>query len=333
MALDKKKLKAVGELIRSWKRVMIVTHEKPDGDALGSLVALKRMLESLGHEVKAVCFDSVPPRYASCCASAELLSWSDGGEQLLEAIDGIVIADTCSYSQLGPIAGYLAKRKLPVLAIDHHITRDELADEYCIDETASSTCLILAELAQVMNWPVDQDTANAFFMGMATDTGWFRFSNIDARAFTVAASLLENGAQANGLYESLYMSHSLPRLRLIGRVLTEMEIVAEGKIAIMKITPAILNECGALQSDTEEIVNQPLSIGTVDASILLVGASEELTKVSLRSKHLINVATVAQSLGGGGHERAAGVRIHHDIDQAQKVVLDTMVQHMQERKS
>ncbi len=322
--------RAAGSLIDPWSRVLLLTHERPDGDALGCLVGLTRLLQAAGKDVTAVCFGTPGPRYAKLVASADLtilsedsfdVAFSPQSSVLSPQPDGTIIVDTCALSQLTPAAAFLKSRAVPIIAIDHHATRDDIADCAVIDPSASASSLQVLELAETMGWPIDLETATALFTGIATDTGWFQFSNTDARTLHAAARLVERGVQPSELYQTYYMSDQPARTRLLGAALAQLELHAEDRVAVLCVTPELLERCGATRADAEDLINEPMRIGAVEASVLLSSLDAGVTKVSLRSKRLVNCASLAAEFGGGGHERAAGVRIKSDLQSVKQLIL------------
>ncbi len=321
--------RAAGSLIDQWSRVLLLTHERPDGDALGCLIGLTRMLRAAGKDVTAVCFGTPGPRYAKLVTFAELTIQPENSFEVdTSRLDGVVIVDTCALSQLTPAAGFLKSRALPIIAIDHHATRDDIADCAVIDPSASASSLQVLELAETMGWPIDLETATALFTGIATDTGWFRFSNTDARTLHAAARLVECGVQSNELYQAYYMSDTPARSRLLGATLSQLELHAQDRVAVLCVTPDLLARCSATRADAEDLVGEPMRIGTVEASVLLSSLDAGVTKVSLRSKRFVNCAALAAEFGGGGHERAAGVRIKSDLQSVKELILTAVLKQL-----
>ncbi len=324
-----KQYRDAGSLIDQWSRVLLLTHERPDGDALGCLIGLSRMLQAAGKDVTAVCFGAPGPRYTELVTFAELAIQPEGSFEVDTGnLDGTIIADTCALSQLTPAADFLKSKAVPIIAIDHHATRDEIADCAVIDPSACASSLQVLELAETMGWPIDLETATALFTGIATDTGWFRFSNTDARTLQAAARLVECGVRSHELYQTYYMSDKPARSRLLGATLSQLELHAEDRVAVQCVTPDLLERCGATRSDAEDLINEPMRIGTVEASILLSSLDAGVTKVSLRSKRLVNCASLAAEFGGGGHERAAGVRIKSDLQSVKELILKAVIEQL-----
>jgi phosphoesterase RecJ-like protein len=317
---------AIGR-IRDAKRIVVTTHARADGDALGSAAALERVLRQQGKDVRAYLHEAPTERYAFLCEAEPLGIWDTAGAPgVLKEADLVIIADTCAKVQLGDVAGAIAESGAHRLAIDHHVTRDDIAIEAHVDEKAAACAQIITTLCDHAKWQIDPTTALLLFAGMATDTGWFRFSNSDARAYAAAARLIEAGAKPHELYERLYLCETLPRARLIGEVMSTFELLADGRLAVIQLTQAALARCSATQQMTEDLINEPQKLGSVIACILLVEPSDDgPIRISLRSKRDVDVAKIAREFGGGGHARAAGVRIAGKLDEAKKRITDAVL--------
>ncbi len=314
-------LKRAGERLAGWRRTMILTHERPDGDALGAAGAMKRVIETAGRQASVYVFGEVPPRYAFLDRMCGLDRWpAAGAAQLDGQFDGILVVDTSSWSQIEPAVAYLRGSGRPRIVLDHHATPNELFGRDAelislIDATAASACSLVWRWCELMGWQVDETAAEALFSGLITDTGWFRFSNTDADTFRAAAAMVERGCRPEVLYARLYETWSHARLRLKARLFDSLEVSRDGQLAVMCLTLADFAETGATQADTEELVNEPMSAETVAVSVLLSEMDGGKIRVNLRSKAPdvcgldVDVSAVAQSLGGGGHRRAAGARM------------------------
>jgi len=329
-------LKQAAAVVYGWRRPLLITHAKPDGDALGSLVAVQRLLASRDAAPLAVIFEPLPDRLRVFDRLGSLSVLSAGGihadctKDDLSRCDGVVILDTCTYNQLEPLADWLRSAKQPKLVVDHHITRDPVPDHYLIDESAAATCLILFDWARAAGWAIDTRTAAALFIGVATDTGWFRHSNTDARALKAAGELTELGACPNELFLELYQRDSASRIRLLGAALNSLELHCEDRLAVMQLPLSVYAKTGAVHADTEDIVNEPLRIESALVSVLLVEQSDGQIRINLRSKAPpaggpdVDVAAIAQLFGGGGHKRAAGARLRGGVDEVARKLIDKL---------
>ncbi|RME37828.1 MAG: hypothetical protein D6788_08640 [Planctomycetota bacterium] len=299
--IDETQYREAAEIVHRWRTPVLLTHERPDGDALGALAAMRSVLRELGADPTPVLFDELPPRYDLFHRDPSLFVVCKGRAawDALEGIDGALILDTCTWNQLAPAADWLRSLDVPKLAVDHHATRDDLADRYLIDETAPAACWILYEWIRAVDWPLPPAAAEALFVGLAMDTGWFHHSNTDARALTAAAELAGMGVKPNRLYGLLFQNEPASRVRLLGAALESLELHADGRIAVMSLTARRMREVGADATQTEDIVNEPLRIGTVAVSVLLV-EHDDCIRISFRSK----APEAARTAPPGDHEQS-----------------------------
>ncbi len=293
------------------RRPLLLTHRRPDGDALGALSALTHALRRRGLAPQPALYEPLPARYAGIPGLVTPRRWDTEAPALAAECDAVVIVDTCAWSQLEPAAAFL--RQAPrTLVLDHHPTRDEVAtrpgDLRLIDDTAGAVCLLVAELLPALAVPLDPLLASALFLGTATDLGWFRFPSTDARALRIAADLVAAGAESHALYRAVHEREPAAKLRLIGRMLASLELRAGGLLAVLMLRRADFAAAGADGSMTEDLVNEATRIDGTEATVLLTEEPDGSMRVNLRSKTWLDVAQLARSLGGGGHARAAGAR-------------------------
>lgn len=307
------------------RSVLIATHVRPDGDAIGSAIGLLRVLRALGRTAELALFDPLPARYAFLAEGLSVRQWGrDYGPKQADLTDVLCVVDTCSRQQLEPIATYLTECRQKKVVLDHHQTRDPVGDVEVIDPTAGAAAQMVTCLADTAGWTIDAAAATALFVGLATDTGWFRYSNATPDVFACAARLIERGAEPNVLYERIYLSDPPERLRLIGRLLDGMTLHADGRLAVLKLTRRAMQETGATEAMTEDVINEANRIGSVVAVVLCAETEGGPIRVSLRSKRDIDVAAIAARHGGGGHQRAAGARIAGPIDDVASMLARTI---------
>jgi len=313
--------------ISSARQIVLTTHSRADGDAIGSVAAMRRIARQNGKDVVALLHEIVPERYAFLTAGEPLGVWSsDTASSILSRADLLLILDTCSANQLAPLDAMIRASSLAKLAIDHHITRDDIVDEAWVDDRAAACAQIITRLCDEAAWRIDEKTAELLFAGLATDTGWFRFSNADATVFSVAARLIAAGARPNELYERLFLNEITPRARLIGAVMSGFELHANGRLAVARLTRDVIARSGATHQMTEDLINEPQRVGSVMACILCVEPPDDgPIRVSFRSKRDIDVAAIAARFGGGGHARAAGAKINGAIDDVARQVTQAML--------
>lgn len=315
--------------VRAWlaeaRRPLLLSHRRPDGDALGSLAAMTRMCAAFGAAPLPALFDPLPPRYDTLFGEIEWRSWADEGDALAQRCDAVVILDTCSWSQLEPVRAFLPAAPR-TLVIDHHATNDEIGlrpgDLRWIDATAGATCLLLAEFADAARIEIPPQTAAALFIGIATDCGWFRFSNTDARMLRAATALVVAGARPNELCEAIYQRDAIAKVRLVGRLLDSLVTRANGRLAVMVLRQRDFEAVGADSTMTEDMVNEANRLGGVEVTLMLTEERGGEIRVNLRSRRVVDVAALAAGFGGGGHVRAAGARVKGEWDVVAAKIID-----------
>lgn len=304
--------------------ILVLTHAKPDGDAIGSVLGIKGALEQCGAQVTGLLVPPVPVPLRALPGAADLkiaaehleaVAFKDGREP-----DLIVVCDTSAPSQLGPALSLLEGRHDKTLIIDHHRPGDLPAGWRHIDSGRASCCEIVADLVDRLlpnrPAPVSGEPAEgidqALYTGLATDTGWFRFSNTSASTHRRAAALMDRGVDASALFELLEQQDPPAKLLLIQRALGSMRLIAGGKAVVMSLSTRDFAETGARPEHTERIVDIPQPIADVRAVALVTqrrDGDDPACRISFRSKpgpDALDVAALAGQFGGGGHVRAAG---------------------------
>ena len=303
---------AVADRLERADSMVIVTHARPDGDGLGSMAALGAAAATVGKRVHMLVPDIRPPKYdylfpqAPCEDPAQFAAIAD-------QCDVIVIVDTCALAQLDGLCEALEAQRERVIVVDHHASADNVGDLIWQDTSAAAAGVMITELIEALGWPIDLAVAEALMTAISTDTGWFRFANTDARTLRAAADLVDAGLRPDKLYRKLYQTGRPQRLKLMQRMLQSLELHCDGRLAAMTIRQADFQATGARPDETENLVNEALELNTVETAILLV-ENTTCVRVSLRSRDAVNVAAIARQFGGGGHQRAAGLRASDDID-------------------
>ena len=310
---------SVGDTLMSFRTPLLLSHERPDPDALGCLLAMRSVLAAVGRHPVAVLYEPCPRRYEFLPEVDQLQSWDRVRDQL--ACDCVLVLDTCAVQQVRPAIDFIRGCGLPVFAVDHHVTRDLDVHHALIDEHTAAASLIVYRWAQVMGWPVSVPAATALLAGIIGDTGWFRFDNTDADTLRAAADLLDAGVDLDWLHQQLHQNEPPSTIRLRAAALSAVRFYRDDAIAVVPITGQMYADTGAAPADSENLVNEPLAVGTVQASVVLVEMSGGLVKCSFRSKGAIDVAAIARSFGGGGHVRAAGARIEGTLATAEQRVV------------
>lgn len=328
MVTEKDFRKAV-ELIDQTKDVLITSHTRPDGDACGCVRAMCDMLIGLGKEVHPVFMSPLPEWYEFLFEQKVPILGNDVTKEQLHAghydeCDLVIIVDTNSYVQLPGFDEWLKDSEIKVLVIDHHVTSDGLGSFELVDTTAAATGEIVFDLIKYAGWQVSAKVAEALFVALSTDSGWFRFKNADSRIYRSAAELIDLGANPSEIYRKMYQNFSPARMKLMVRMLDSMELHFNGRVATQYIMRSDFDETGATGRDTENLIDECQRIASVEAAALFVELKDGGFRCSLRSKGDVNVREIAQKYGGGGHTVAAGVNLEGPLENAMRAILDSV---------
>jgi len=315
------------DLINKSNNCLLTTHTKPDGDACGCIVAMSDTLAALGKKVKALMLSPMPEWYDFLFAEKVPVLGEDVDlDQLTEGrfgeFDLIIIVDTNSFSQLPKFDQYLKQADKPVLIIDHHVTADGLGDVELVDSGAAATALIVYDLLKYAKWSVTEKIAEALFVAIATDTGWFQFRNTDSRVYRACAELIDAGAKPIEIHESLYQNFSHQRFKLMVAMLNTLELHLDGRYATQYLLQRDFEQTGATHKDTENLINECQRISTIEAVALFVELKDGRFRCSLRSTGGVDVSTIAARFGGGGHKMAAATYLPGPLENAKQLILE-----------
>lgn len=327
--------------IRAADRILLTTHAKPDGDGMGSALALARALRTMGKH---------PHVYMMGPLESRLLDVADDtpfelatGKPPSGEFDLVIVLDTGAWAQLDPIADWLRERHDRVIGLDHHARGDDVAAMRVVNSKAPSTTAMLIPLLEALGCEITGGPggiAEALFVGLATDTGWFRYSNADAGALRLAADLLDKGVDKSRLFHLIEETFRPQRLALQARALASLEFACNGAVAIMTLRPDDFRDTGGKVEDTSELINTPMSVKIVRASILLAQTRPGQTKASFRSKPsaegfegelALDMNVLARRFGGGGHIHASGATLEMDVDEARERLLAAVEEMVKEK--
>ncbi len=284
---------------------MITSHIRPDGDGLGSGLALYWMLRSLGKEATVLLRDRVPPAYTVLPGSDMVLV----AEDVTEDYEAAFIIE-CS-DVMRP--GLPSLKDQFVVNIDHHSTTTPFGDVNWIDPTAAAVGEMIFNLCKALGVQVTKEIAECIYTALLTDTGSFHFSNTTERTLKIASELVRLGVEPARISQALFYSYPFSKIKLLGLVLSTIERDETGRLAWVTVDRETMYEADASEEDSDGIVNHALSVGEVDAVAFFKELSPGVYRVSLRSKGKNNVAKVAEMFGGGGHRNAAGFTAHGTV--------------------
>ncbi len=305
------------DLVRRHQHFLLTTHVRPDGDGLGSMLALADTLEARGKQARLTVASTVPARYHFLDPSGRVERFP---AERPFAADVVVVLDTGTWNQLGDFGDFLRQFQGPRVVIDHHMTQDDLGAVRLVDTTAEATGRLVFEAIAALGAVPSSPAARALFVAVAMDTGWFRHNNATPATYMLGAELLRHGANQTELYEQLFEQNSLPRLKLTGLMLERLQVADGGRVSFSEIRRGDYEATGAVPQDSEDLINYTLSIAGVEVGLFFMEQPRGGTKVSFRSRS-VDVAKVAEQFGGGGHRRASGAVIDAPLDEARPRVL------------
>lgn len=327
-------LPAFKEFMNQPRKVVIVTHVKPDADALGSSLGLAGYLKKKGHTVKVITPSDYPDFLTWMPGNSEVLIFQKDKPKAAEAFisqsDIVFCLDFSSLQRINELGRMVEKAAAKKVLIDHHLEPEKFAEFEQWDDTAASTAELVYKLIRDIGDEdlVDQNIANCLYAGIMTDTGGFRHPNTTYEVFQIASALVAHGADPSGVSKLIYDTNTLERLRLMGFVLSEkLNVLPEYRTAFITLSAEELKKFGSQTGDTEGLVNYGLSIKGIRLSALISDRKENI-KLSFRSLGSFSVNELARKhFEGGGHRNAAGGQTNLTLDETVKKFLDLLPQY------
>lgn len=303
------------------QKVAVFSHIRPDGDCLGSQVALCLWLQKNGIETAAFNEDPVPENMGWLL---DFFPITKPTSTQLDEFDAFVVVDGNALHRFGKTAEALSGAGKPIYMVDHHPDPEDIFEEFVSKVEASSTCELIYRLYAEHNpEQIDKQAAKAMYLGLVTDTGSFQFDSVKSGTLHAAADLLERGGfTPNQITEKIYSSRPLRQLKLLSLALDTIELHASGQISTITITSDMFKETGTTAEDTEGFVQYPLSVEGVKACVLFREDGDRV-KLSLRSQSNIDVNKWARQFNGGGHKKAAGAWHEGPLSRAIQDVINT----------
>ena len=296
-------------------KIIVVTHTHPDGDAIGSLIAMGMSLEALNKKITLYCESLIPAVYRFLPEVHRVVNKIGNLNY-----DMAVILDCGDLSRVGQTVSYL--EQIPVIVnIDHHVTNTRFGHLQLIDKSACATAELVYRLIKQMGLPFSKSVATSIYTGILADTGSFRFSNTNKAAFAICQEMVEIGVDPHNIAQHVYGTYSLSRIKLLNLALDSIELSENGKLSIMTLTQKMFDETNTKPEDVDGLINYAQRIEDVEVAALIQehhnGNENSRTTnrfhVSLRSDGTFDVAAIAAMFGGGGHSSAAGFSIEETL--------------------
>jgi phosphoesterase RecJ-like protein len=294
-------LELICENIFRRQRFLITSHARPDGDSIGSQLAMAFALDKLGKQVRLVNADAAPDHYREFPGMDRIeIAQSTDAEA-----DALIVMECSDLSRTG--VGGLEGRY--TINIDHHAGNRMYGALNWFDESAAACGEMVFDLIRSLGVPLTTEIATHIYLAILTDTGSFHHSNITPRTFDICRQAVEAGVNPAAMARRVFDSNSFGKLKLIGALLDAMELTDSGRLAVLYLDDEMLTACGCTHNDTEGVINLPLTAREIQAVVFFKAGSNGDVRVSMRSKYDVDVRMVANEYGGGGHKNAAGFTV------------------------
>jgi phosphoesterase RecJ-like protein len=303
--------------IKNSKRVHLITHINPDGDAIGSVLGLGLAIKSIGIDAVVLKNDEIPEKYRFLPGQQLMAACN----QVSEAPDTIVVLDCGDEDRLGDGKSHIKDARC-VINIDHHISNTMFGNMNLVDANAAATAEIVYQLIKLMGVRIDLDIAACIFTAIVTDTGCFRYDSTTWVTHAISGELISLGLKTSPICDLVFSQRTLPQTMLIGKAIDSLKTYHGGRTAVMIITEAMLKETGSCQGDVEGLIDFARDIKGVQVAVLIKESDHDRVKVAFRSKDRLDVSALAARFGGGGHKRASGCIMEGPIDRALGLILD-----------
>lgn len=315
-------LDRLADHIRGGHRFLLSSHQRPDGDAIGSAVGMALALREMGKSAEVV-MDATPPHFLQPFPDVAGIRVATSVD---DAADAAIIMECSSLDRTG-VRGF---DRSSVLNIDHHLGNTHYGQINWVDESAAACSELVFTLLDTLGAPLTADVATHIYLGLLTDTGSFHFSHITPRSFEIARRCVEAGADPQWIARTHYDSSTLARVKIFGAVLNEMRLDDSGRVALLTATRATVAGAGGSYDDTDGIINFPLTVKDIQAVAFFKDVGPGDWRVSMRSKGRVDVGAIARSYGGGGHKNAAGCSAKGDLEQLHDTFMKLLVQKTEE---
>lgn len=304
-------LAEIAAILKNCKTAAICCHVRPDGDALGSGLALTGALENAGKTVYMLCEEQPPERL---CLFPAMQNTFQSLPIKLNELDLFIVVDSADVTRIGVFAAQFSAFKGKTLNIDHHVSNPKYAKYNYVVSDSTATCEIMPEILEAAGFEITKEIADLLALGLLTDSGNFSHRDVSAKTFTVAAKLRECGADICDIGYEMFTRQTKARAVLYAKVLSGMRFALDDKLVFLTVTQSDFEATGTDKSHTEGFVDFPLSIDGVEVSVSLMEVKKNQYKASLRSRR-VNVNAVAERFGGGGHVLASGCMLFGEYEE------------------
>ncbi|MFM7096529.1 MAG: DHH family phosphoesterase [Gemmataceae bacterium] len=313
-------LKPLADFLQGKSSILLTTHARADGDAIGSCLAMLELLQKLEKTVEIHLPTPFSQRYVFMDPEKILRVYGLDADPN-KKWDGMIVLDTGTWSQLAEMGTWIKQQFIPTCVIDHHVTQDYIGNPLILDTSSEATGRLVFDCFNYFGVTPSPAAANYMFIALATDTGWFRHANTTASSYSLAGELVNLGATPTMLYDALFDSNSLAKQKLAGLMLSRCQTRQGGRVVYSWLTQTDFSNANARTSDAEDLIVFLRSTACADIVIFFLEINETTTRVNFRSRTGADVCQIAQQFGGGGHKLAAGATVQLPINQAIEKIL------------
>ncbi|MCA1560247.1 MAG: bifunctional oligoribonuclease/PAP phosphatase NrnA [Acidobacteria bacterium] len=309
-------IEQIRDAIQQRQRFLLTSHARPDGDSIGSQLAMAFALDALGKQVRIVNADPAPEHYLEFPGVNRIAI----ATRVEPDVDAVIVMECSDLSRTG-VAGL--EREF-LINIDHHAGNRMYGAVNWFDESAAACGEMVFDVIKALHVPLTLEIATHIYLAILTDTGSFHHSNITPRTFEICRQAVQAGVNPTAMARGVFDSNSFGKLKLIGALLDSMELVDHGRLAVLYMDDQMLDACGCTHNDTEGLINLPLTAREIQAVVFFKVAPGAEVRVSMRSKYDVDVRVVANKFGGGGHKNAAGFTVQGRLDDVKPRIIEQM---------
>ena len=302
------------------QRFLITSHARPDGDSIGSQLAMAYALDALGKQARIINADRAPDHYYEFPGMERIEIAPDVPADA--AADAVIVMECGDLSRTG-VRGFEGRY---IINIDHHVGNRMYGAVNWFDESAAACGEMVFDVIRALEVPLTFEIATHIYLAILTDTGSFHHSNITPRTFDICRQAAEAGVNPAAMARRIFDSNSFGKLKLIGALLDGMQLLDEGRLAVLYLDDDMLDSCGCTHNDTEGLINLPLTAREIHAVVFFKVGPDGVLRVSMRSKYDVDVRVVANAFGGGGHKNAAGFTVTTPLDEVRGAILERVRQ-------
>lgn len=314
------KINSILSKIKESKNIAITFHESPDGDSIGSAIALMIALRKIGKNVKIISKDAVPNNLSFLPFSNEI-----NGEvtKIPEDVECVIVVDCGDVKRINAENLDLNNKKYILINIDHHLSNEMYGDYNYVKTNVIAVAEIIYEIIKNMNIEINKEIATSLYTSIITDSGSFKHSGTTASTHIIAGNLINTGIDFAEIHRKVFENKPLNKVKLYGKIIENMKLILDGKLCLIKVKKNMLEPLNIKMDDIGDVISIGTQIDTVEVTAMLK-ESDIGTKVSLRSKNIVDVRKIAENYNGGGHMRAAGLVMDLPIDKTEEIIIDAI---------